>query len=177
MLFLHYGVIMSICERLLAANKEKRVFLLALFAGMVLGASLVFLFSVIFLRCMILPEYECTVSYEEMIKIFPERVAKNPLWICRRSHCGMPYMKEGERVSVFELCSSKYAAKLLKDPQSRKMGSMIPCKVAIYEKEGKVYLCRLDLSLFTLLVGGNTFDVFSKDIIPEQKVFLHGLVK
>lgn len=168
---------MSICEKKLSVKKEKCSFYLALSTGFLLGIAVMFFAGVIVLRSRILPEYECKYSFEEMVKLFPLKAEENPAWICRKVQCGVPYMKEGERIAVFELCNSKYAAKLLKDPQSRKAGSMIPCKVAIYEKNGKVYLARLNLALFTRLVGGNTAEVFHKDIIPEQKVMLHGLLK
>ena len=168
---------MNVCEKLLNRKKEKRSFYLAIFFGALPGAALLFLAGILFLRHTILPEYECKYAFEESVKLFQQNAAENPSWSCRKVQCGMPYMKEGERIAVFELCNSKYAAKLLKDPQSRKAGSMIPCKVAIYEKDGKVYLARLNLSLFTRLVGGNMAEVFHNDIIPEQKVMFHGLLK
>ncbi|MBO5761360.1 MAG: DUF302 domain-containing protein [Lentisphaeria bacterium] len=169
---------MSICEKILSGkNREKNSLYVALFAGFVIGIGAMFLAGILFLRNDILPEYECKYSFEEMVKLLPENVAKNPLWLCRKVQCGMPKMQEGERIQIFELCSSKYAAKLLKEPESRKIGSMIPCKIAIYEKNGKVYLCRLNLPLFTRIVGGNTAEVFYNDIIPEQKAMLYGLLK
>ena len=168
---------MNVYKKLLAGKMEKSFFFPALFCGFFLGAAFVFLAGILFLRNSILPEYECRYPFEETVKLFQQKTAENPAWICRKVQCGMPYMKEGERIVVFELCSSKYAAKLLKDPQSRKSGSMIPCKVAIYEKNGNVYLARLNLSLFTRLAGGNMAEVFHNDIIPEQKVMLYGLLK
>ena len=168
---------MNVYKKLLFWKNEKSSFYPALFCSFLLGAAFAFLAGILFLRNAVLPEYECRYSFEETVKLFPQQVAKDPSWICRKVQCGMPYMKNGERITVYELCNSKYSAKLLKDPESRKAGSMIPCKVAIYEKEGKVYLARLNLPLLTRLIGGNTAEVFYNDIIPEQKAMFSGLLK
>ena len=151
---------MSVCENLLSGKNEKRSFYLALVCGILLGGAFMFTAGIIFLRNAILPEYECNYSFEEMVELFPRNIARDPAWICRKVQCGMPRMKEGERIVVYELCSSKYASELLKNPDSRKTASMIPCQIAIYEKEGKVYLARLNLPLLTRLIGGNTAEVF-----------------
>ena len=168
---------MNECKESLPGKRKKTSFLLPLFCGVLLGVSVTFLAGILFLRHSLLPEYECGGSFEETIEKFTGTVAKNPAWTLRKVQCGMPAMGEGERVSVFELCNGKYASKLLKDPESRKSSAMIPCKVAIYEKEGKVILSRLNLTLFFLLVGGYSSEVFREEIVPEQKVFLYSAVK
>ena len=82
----------------------------------------------------------------------------------------------GRQISVFELCSRAYAAPLLtSDPQ---LGSIIPCRIAIYEKaDGKTYLATLNNSLFMRLIGGNPAVVFTRNIIPEQQKMLEGIVQ
>lgn len=168
---------MNECEEPSSGKRKKNAFLLPLFCGVLLGVSVTFLAGVLFLRHALLPEYECEGSFEEAVEKFTGTAAKNPSWTLRKVQCGVPAMGEGERVAVFELCNGKYASKLLKDPESRKTSAMIPCRVAIYEKEGKVILSRLDLSLFFLLVGGYSSEVFREGIVPEQKVFLHSAMK
>ncbi|MPN40598.1 hypothetical protein SDC9_188136 [bioreactor metagenome] len=98
-------------------------------------------------------------------------------WTVRTVPCGLPAPEPGNRITVFEICSRKHAGRILSDPASRKTAAVLPCKMAIYERDGKVYLARLNGGLFMRLLGGLPAEVFTDEIVPEQQKMLQGLLK
>ena len=140
--------------------------------GLLWGVALTFSAGIFYLRSSLIREMPSKLSYENAVKQFPENAAKIPGWTIRSQKCGLPTSK----ISVFEICSRTYASELLAtDPQ---LGSIIPCKIAIYEKaDGKTYIATLNNNLFMRLVGGNPAEIFTNKIIPEQRRMLNGIVQ
>ena len=50
-----------------------------------------------------------------------------------------------EHASVFEFCKASVAAKLLNTQPE--LNVLMPCRISVYEKEGKAYVSTLDLSI------------------------------
>ena len=100
---------------------------------------------------------------------------KQPGWTVRTVPCGLPAPEKGSRIAVFEICSRKYAGMILKDPGSRKTAAVLPCKVAIYERDGKTWIARLNAPVFMRLLGGTPAEIFSVGVTPEQTRMLQGL--
>lgn len=145
--------------------------------GILWGVALILLGTILLLRSNLIPEKECALSYEEAVRLFPQKVASVEGWTVRTVPCGLPAPEPGNRITVFEICSRKHAGRILSDPASRKTAAVLPCKIAIYERDGKVYLARLNGALFMHLLGGIPAEVFVDEIIPEQQRMLHGLLK
>ncbi|OQA00223.1 MAG: hypothetical protein BWY70_00761 [Bacteroidetes bacterium ADurb.Bin408] len=58
-------------------------------------------------------------------------------------------------VKVYEICKPDLAFALLSFDKARFVSSMLPCRVAIYEKaDGFVYISRMRTSLMALLMSG-----------------------
>ena len=143
--------------------------------GLLWGAVLVFAAGVFFLRGSLISETECPLSWEKAVEEFPNQVMKLPGWTVRTVPCGLPAPVKGERIAVFEICSRKYAGTILKDPDSRKTAAVLPCKIAIYERNGKTWIARLNAPVFMRLLGGTPAEVFTSRIVPEQTVMLNQL--
>ena len=54
---------------------------------------------------------------------------------------------------------------------------MLPCKIAIYERNGRTYFARLNAAVFMRLLGGTAAEVFGQGILPEQTAMLYGLLR
>ena len=143
--------------------------------GLLWGAVLVFAGSVFFLRGNLISETECPLPWEKAVEEFPRQVMKQPGWTVRTVPCGLPAPEKGSRIAVFEICSRKYAGMILKDPDSRKTAAVLPCKVAIYERDGKTRIARLNAPVFMRLLGGTPAEVFSAGVTPEQTRMLRGV--
>ncbi len=74
-------------------------------------------------------------------------------------------------VKVFELCHPEHAEKILRESEERIVSTMIPCRVAIYEKaDGKVYLSRMNSSLMAGAMGGIIKKVMSEAFAENEKM-------
>ncbi len=62
---------------------------------------------------------------------------------------------EVNSVKIFEVCSARYSAELLKLDDERIISPLMPCRVAIYEKsDGNTYIARMDNEEFARPFGG-----------------------
>ena len=145
--------------------------------GLLWGIVLLFAAGVWFLRTDLIEERECPLPWEKAVAEFPQRVMRVPGWTVRTVPCGLPAPVEGNRIAVFEICSRKYAGEILRDPDARRTAAVLPCKIAIYEREGKVYLARLNAPVFMRLLGGSAAEVFRSGILPEQREMFRGLLE
>ncbi|MEX0987569.1 MAG: DUF302 domain-containing protein [Bacteroidales bacterium] len=58
--------------------------------------------------------------------------------------------KEVKQVKVYEICQPGHAYKILSQDDERIVSSLMPCRIAIYEKsDGSVYLSRLNAGLMS----------------------------
>lgn len=66
-------------------------------------------------------------------------------------------------VLVFDACSGKYSADLLSKDETRFVASMIPCRVAIYQRSsGEVVISRMNSIAMADMVGGHAGTVIRK---------------
>ncbi|MDD3743588.1 MAG: DUF302 domain-containing protein [Lentimicrobiaceae bacterium] len=63
--------------------------------------------------------------------------------------------KEVLPVKVIEVCNATHAYQILGDDRFREVAPMLPCRIAVYEKQhGKTYISRMNASAFASMVGG-----------------------
>ncbi|MEN8154417.1 MAG: DUF302 domain-containing protein [Acidobacteriota bacterium] len=107
-------------------------------------------------------EDESSYNFEETITKFEESVKAHG-WKIPTVHDLQKTMnkfgKDVKAVKVFELCHPDHAGKILAKSDERIVSSLMPCRVAFYEKEdGKVYMSRMNSGLMASMMTG---------IIPE----------
>lgn len=74
-------------------------------------------------------------------------------------------------VKVFEICHPDHAEKILKKSEERIVSTMMPCRVAIYEKaDGKVYLSRMNSGLMARTMGGIINEVMQQAYKENEKM-------
>ncbi len=74
-------------------------------------------------------------------------------------------------VKVFELCHPDHAEKILKRSEERIVSTMMPCRVAIYEKaDGKVYVSRMNSGLVARTMGGIVNEVMQEAFADNEKM-------
>jgi len=67
-----------------------------------------------------------------------------------------------ERVGSLALCNPKYASMILAEEPNRKVTSIMPLKLGIFEKKnGQVYVSELNIGLMGLMFGGTIAKVMS----------------
>jgi uncharacterized protein (DUF302 family) len=79
-------------------------------------------------------------------------------------------------VKVFELCHPSHAGKILNADNERIVSSLMPCRVAIYEKEdGKTYISRMNSALMASMMGGLIKEVMA-EAYRENEIILNAIV-
>ena len=140
---------------------KKTVLLIS--AGLVLGIFLTTLFAYRSAPSMMLKEAESSYDFETSVEVF-EQTAEEMGWKIPTVHDMQATMdgfgKEVRSSKVFELCHPEHAYEILKLDDERIVSSMMPCRVAIYEKsDGKTYVSWMNTSLMGNMMGGVVADV------------------
>ncbi len=74
-------------------------------------------------------------------------------------------------VKIFELCSARYSAEILKLDDERIVSPIMPCRIAIYEKnDGNTYISRMDSELLARPFGGVIKDVMQVAAVEIENV-------
>jgi uncharacterized protein (DUF302 family) len=75
------------------------------------------------------------------------------------------------RVMVLKLCKPDYASKLLSNDDTKFVGAMMPCSVAVYEKsDGKVYVSSMNMSLMSKMFTGVVGETLGKVASDDEKI-------
>jgi uncharacterized protein (DUF302 family) len=75
-------------------------------------------------------------------------------------------------VQVISLCKPEHAYQILGNEEQRVVSGLMPCRVAVYEKNGKTYISMLNSGLFSKLMGkkvGEVMGVATKENLEILK--------
>lgn len=74
-------------------------------------------------------------------------------------------------VKVFELCHPDHAEQILRESEERIVSTMMPCRVAIYEKaDGKTYISRMNSKLMAGAMGGLVKKVMAEAFAENEQM-------
>lgn len=81
-------------------------------------------------------------------------------------------------VLIFDACSGKYSADLLSKDETRFVASMIPCRVAIYQRSsGEVVISRMNSIAMAGMVGGHAGTVIRQSGEEMEQIVASTLKK
>lgn len=129
---------------------------------------------------LMLLEDESKYGFEESVERF-EAVVKEAGWKLPAVHDLQATMqnhgKDVKAVKVFELCHPEHAVKILEKDNERIVSSMMPCRVAIYEKnDGKVYVSRMNSRLMASTMGKVISEVMA-EAATENETMLKSIIQ
>lgn len=76
-------------------------------------------------------------------------------------------------VVLMELCSGKYSAKILADDSARWSSVLMPCTIAVYEKQdGKTYVSSMDIRAMKGMLSGIVLEVMTGGVADDQDKML-----
>jgi len=140
------------------------------FAGLVLMAILGF-YS---LPGLMMLEDESKYGFEETVEVFTAKVDEAGWSILQVHDMKSILLRHGhdvDNVQIFELCSSKYSAEILKLDDERIVSPLMPCRIAIYEKSnGKTYVTRMDSKLMARPFGGVINKVMQTAAVETEEI-------
>ncbi|MEN8115522.1 MAG: DUF302 domain-containing protein [Bacteroidota bacterium] len=149
--------------------------------GFVLGV--VIAFGVIYKAApgmMLLENESQYASFEETVTKFEQSV-KDHEWKIPATHdlqkTMAKYGKDVKKVKVFELCHPDHAGKILLESEERIVSSLMPCRVAIYEKhDGKVYISRMNSGMMASTMEGVIPEVMDEAAKQNEEI-LEAVIK
>jgi uncharacterized protein (DUF302 family) len=141
-----------------------------LLAGLILMAILGF-YS---LPGLMMLEDESKYGFEETVEVFTAKVDEAGWSILQVHDMKSILSRHGhdvDNVQIFELCSSKYSAEILKLDDERIVSPLMPCRIAIYEKSnGKTYVTRMDSKLMARPFGGVINKVMQTAAVETEEI-------
>ena len=128
---------------------------------------------------MMILEDESKYGFEESVTKFEESVKKHG-WKMPAVHDLQKTMAkfgyDVKSVKVFELCHPDHAKKILEADNERIVSSMMPCRVAIYEKkDGKTYVSRMNSGLMAKTMSDLVDEVMA-DASSENEEILKAIL-
>ena len=140
-------------------------------AGMLLMAGIVALSMPKMMLIEDVSKFDFDTTFEMINKSVEEHNWKIPV-VHDLQKTMAKFGKSVRPVKVIELCHPDHAGKILKANDERIVSSLMPCRVAIYEKEdGKTYLSRMNSGLMSSMMGGLIAEVMA-DAAEENEVIL-----
>jgi len=102
-------------------------------------------------------------SYDDTVAVLNEALKKKQDWRVlaindyRKSTAAFGAM---ERVGSMSVCNPRYAFKILSDDSNRGVTAFMPLAIGVYEdKNGQVFVSRLNVGLMGMMFGGTIADV------------------
>ncbi len=142
--------------------------------GFIAGLMLMAILGFYSLPGMMMLEDESKYGFEETVEVFKAKVDEAGWSVLQVHDMKSILSRHGhdvDNVQIFELCSSKYSAEILKLDDERIVSPLMPCRIAIYEKSnGKTYVTRMDSKLMARPFGGVINEVMQKAAVETEEI-------
>ncbi|BAZ93653.1 uncharacterized protein FOKN1_1254 [Thiohalobacter thiocyanaticus] len=150
------------------------------FIGLVIGIIMTGVSAYAVMPDLMILEDESRYGFDETVRMMHEETEKQG-WSIPVVHDLQETMKnfgkDVRKVKVFELCHPAHAYKILSQDSERIVVSMMPCRVAIYERaDNKAYISRMNSALMGKLMGGIVSEVMD-DAARESEMIIAPLLK
>ncbi|MBN1986762.1 MAG: DUF302 domain-containing protein [Prolixibacteraceae bacterium] len=153
--------------------------LLVFAGGMVTGIALVFLTVLVVLPGKMFVVNESKLGFEETLKTIEKSAAENGWSIPHQYNLQATMKKNGfevQPVKVISLCKPEHAFRILDGNNHRMVAALMPCRVAVYEKEGKTFVSMLNAGFFSKFLGNEVSEVMNA-ASKENSMILEPVIK
>lgn len=154
--------------------------LLYLLIGLVVGVGATMLFAPKTPQLLKFEEKVSRYGFDETVQMLEES-AKQHQWRLPAVHDMQKTMasigKEVKSARIYELCKPEFAYEVVGFDQNRLLTSMLPCRVAVYEKnDGVTYISFMDLEYISQSMTGNIPETM-KTVQAEINKLVEGVVE
>lgn len=147
--------------------------LLVFITGLVTGVVVILLALFVILPKQMFVVKESKLSFNETVETIVKSAAENK-WSIPHQYDLQATMKKHNLdvnpVTVFSLCKPEHAYQILSSNEERMVSALMPCRIAVYEKDGKTFVSMLNSGLFSKLLGSKINDVMSLSSEENQKI-------
>ncbi len=131
---------------------------LSILLGVAIGIAITLLIIRKKAPSLMLIENESKFNFDETVVELEKSVSENSWKIPAIHDLKETMHKFGydvRKVKVFEICQPAHAYKILSQSEERVVSSLMPCRIAVYEKhDGKTYLSRMNTSIMGKMMHG-----------------------
>jgi uncharacterized protein (DUF302 family) len=120
-------------------------------------------------------EEKSTLDFDETVQAIQDNAAEQEWSVPRVLRLDQSLAKEGYEVrpvAVIDLCKADLSSQILAQDDARVVSSLMPCRVAVYEKSnGEVVLSRMNTALMSRMFGGVITDVMGEATAQTEEIF------
>ena len=152
---------------------KMKVFLSGL-TGLILGAISTLIILYLAAPSILFIERESRLGYNETIAAIHASSSAEGWIIPKQYKLDVSLAKAGYEVlpvSVIELCKPAHAYKILAEDEYRLVSSMMPCRVAVYQKaDGSTIISRMNTGLLSRVFDKTVSDVMTQATQETNKI-------
>ncbi len=141
--------------------------------GLILGVGLTLLLTFVVISKNVFVVMESKYGFSQTIEHLEESVAENKWSVPHRYDLRATLESKGlqvDSVNVFSLCNPKFAYEILSSDDNRLVSAIMPCRVSVYEKDGKTYISMLNSGLFGRFLGKEVKEVLETASSENMKI-------
>ena len=124
---------------------------------------------------MMMMESNSSLGFDETVQAIQDNAAEQDWVVPNVLRLDKSLAKHGHDVrpvAVIELCSPDLSVKILAEDDARLVSSLMPCRVAVYEKSnGDVILSRMNTAMMSKMFGGLVTEVMSEATAQTEQIF------
>jgi uncharacterized protein (DUF302 family) len=121
-------------------------------------------------------EAKSPYDFEKTVAVITEE-ARHQGWVIPKVHDFQKSLLKFDqddpgRIKVVKVCKPEYAARLLRQDDSKFVSVLMPCSLSVYEKsDGHTYVAAMNMELMSMLFQGDIGDTLSA-VAKEDKSIL-----
>jgi uncharacterized protein (DUF302 family) len=130
--------------------------------GALSGAVLTLLVIIVVLPNQMFVEHESKLGFDETVAAIEQSVKDNNWSMPHQYNLQATLSKHGFTVApvkVLSLCKPEHAHEILKSDKERPLSAMMPCRVSVYEKDGKTYVSMMNSGFLSKFMGKTAKEV------------------
>lgn len=130
--------------------------------GLVVGIALTLVAIIVILPGQMFVVKESKLEFKETIEAIEKSAAEYKWGIPHQYDLQATLKSKGfdvKPINVISLCKPEHANEILSRSNERLASALMPCRIAVYEKDGKTYVSMLNSALFSKFMGKKIKDV------------------
>jgi uncharacterized protein (DUF302 family) len=136
--------------------------------------------AVIFMPSMMVEVERSKLSFDDTVNTIQEKALANDWQVPKIYDIQASLMKSGyqdmTKLKILSMCQPDHAYGILSDDANKMVSSMMPCRIGVFEnKDGEVFISRMNIGLMSKLFGGKIETVMGK-VADEENRMLEGVL-
>lgn len=142
-------------------------------SGLIIGIGLTLLVNYLVLSNKMFVVMESKYGFSETIQQLEQSAEENKWGIPHRYDLRATLEGKGfqvDSVNVFSLCKPEFANEILGSDDKQLVSAIMPCRLAVYEKDGRTYISMLNADLLSGFLGSQVKNVMVTATEENMKI-------